>query len=164
VLTEQTKCHTFSAMPKDFIDKFCVIAEQDGFPRIAGRIMGFLLLQEGPFTLDELAEELQISKTSASTNARLLEQHEIIERVVKAGDRRDFYRLAENHWERMFDVVRKKMHRFQAVLDETINALPANETYGRERLREAQRFHAFMLEHIDTRIEEWRHARAGTEE
>ncbi|HEX6063809.1 MAG TPA: MarR family transcriptional regulator [Longimicrobiales bacterium] len=164
VLTEQTKSDTFPRMANDFIDKFCVVAEQDGFPRIAGRIMGFLLLHEGPFTLDELAEELQISKTSASTNARLLEQHEIIERVVKAGDRRDFYRLAENHWERMFDVVRKKMHRFQTVLDETMNALPANETYGRERLREAQRFHAFMLEHIDTRIEEWRHTRVATEE
>ena len=80
-------------MTTDFIEKFCVIAEQDGFPRIAGRIMGFLLLHEGPYTLDELADELQISKTSASTNARLLEQHGIIERVVKAGDRRDFYHL-----------------------------------------------------------------------
>ena len=151
-------------MTTDFIEKFCVVAEQDGFPRIAGRIMGFLLLHEGPYTLDELAEELQISKTSASTNARLLEQHEIIERVVKSGDRRDFYRLAENHWERMFDVIRKRMHRFQTVLDETMTALPANESYGRRRLREAQHFHAFMLENIETRIEEWRHARAATEE
>ena len=144
-------------MSTDFIEKFCIVAEQDGFPRIAGRIMGFLLLHEGPYTLDELAEELQISKTSASTNARLLEQHGIIERVVKAGDRRDFYHLGENHWERMFDVIRKRMQRFQTVLDETIEALPANETYGRRRLREAQRFHAFVLDAIETRIEEWRH-------
>ena len=151
-------------MTTDFVEKFCVIAEQDGFPRIAGRIMGFLLLNQGPYTLDELAEELQISKTSASTNARLLEQHGIIERVVKPGDRRDFYHLAENHWERMFDVVRKKMQRFQAVLDETMAALPVSETYARERLDETQRFHAFMLEHIETRIEEWRRQRAAVEE
>lgn len=146
-----------------FIEKFCVIAEQDGFPRIAGRIMGFLLLHEGPYTLDELADELQISKTSASTNARLLEQHGVIERVVKTGDRRDFYRLAENHWERMFDVIRKRMHRFQAVVDETMNALPADETYARKRLLETQHFHTFMLEHIETRIEEWRRTRVATE-
>ena len=144
-------------MSTDFIERFCIVAEQDGFPRIAGRIMGFLLLHQGPYTLDELAEELQISKTSASTNARLLEQHGIIERVEKAGDRRDFYLLGENHWERMFDVIRKRMQRFQSVLDETIEALPANETYGRRRLREAQRFHAFVLDAIETRIEEWRH-------
>ncbi len=147
-----------------FIEKFCVIAEQDGFPRIAGRITGFLLLHEGPYTLDELAEELQISKTSASTNARLLEQHNIIERVVKAGDRRDFYSLAENHWERMFDVVLKRMQKFQTVLDETINALPANEAYGRKRLEETQQFHAFILDEIETRIKEWRRSGAVTEE
>ena len=146
-----------------FIEKFCVIAEQDGFPRIAGRIMGFLLLHEGPYTLDELADELQISKTSASTNARLLEQHGVIVRVVRTGDRRDFYRLAEHHWERMFDVVRKRMHRFQAVVDETMNALPTAETYARKRLLETQEFHTFMLEHIETRIEEWRRTRAATE-
>src|SRR5215204_2216703 len=148
----------------DFIEKFCIVAEQDGFPRIAGRIMGFLLLHEGPYALDDLAEELQISKTSASTNARLLEQHGVIERVVKAADRRDFYRLAENHWERMFDVIRKRMQRFQTVLDETMTALPANETYGRKRLQETQRFHAFMLENIETRIEEWRRMRTTTGE
>jgi DNA-binding transcriptional regulator GbsR (MarR family) len=147
-----------------FIEKFCIIAEQDGFPRIAGRIMGFLLLNEGPYTLDELAERLQISKTSASTNARLLEQHGVIVRVVKAGNRRDFYRLAEHHWERMFDVVRKRMGRFQTVLDETINALPSEETYGRKRLREAQRFHAFMLDKLNEHIDEWRSAGSVAED
>ncbi len=147
-----------------FIEKFCIVAEQDGFPRIAGLIMGFLLLNEGPYTLDELAERLQISKTSASTNARLLEQHGVIERVVKTGDRRDFYRLAENHWEKMFDVVVKRIQRFQTVLDETIGALPAEEAYGRQRLRETQRFHSFMLEKLNAHIDEWRSAGSVAEE
>jgi DNA-binding transcriptional regulator GbsR (MarR family) len=143
----------------DFIEKFCMVAEQDGFPRIAGRLMGFLLVNEGPYTLDELADEVQISKTSASTNARLLEQHGIIEKVVKAGDRRDFYRLADDHWERMFDVAKKRMQKFHDVLDQTIESLPPSQEYGRKRLQEAQSFHAFMLDHFDTRIEEWRHTR-----
>ena len=143
----------------DFIEKFCMVAEQDGFPRIAGRLMGFLLVNEGPYTLDELADELQISKTSASTNARLLEQHGIIEKVVKTGDRRDFYRLADDHWERMFDVAKKRMQKFHDVLDQTIESLPQGSEYGRKRLREAQSFHAFMLDHFDTRIAEWRNTR-----
>lgn len=153
-------------MPKtaDFIEKFCVVAEQDGFPRIAGRLMGFLLVNEGPYTLDELADELQISKTSASTNARLLEQYGVIEHVTKAGDRRDFYRLADDHWERMFDIVKKRMQRFHDVLDETIASLPTNEKYGRKRLKEAKRFHEFVLDHFDTRLQEWRQVRASAED
>jgi DNA-binding transcriptional regulator GbsR (MarR family) len=150
--------------PADFIEKFGMVAEQDGFPRIAGRIMGFLLLNEGPFTLDELADELLISKTSASTNARLLEQYGIIERVVKPADRRDFYRLADNHWERMFDVARKRMQKFQDVLRSTMEDCPPEQAYARRRLLEAQRFHAFMLDYFDNRIEEWREERAKIED
>jgi DNA-binding transcriptional regulator GbsR (MarR family) len=148
----------------DFIEKFCMVAEQDGFPRIAGRLMGFLLLKQGPYTLDELADELQISKTSASTNARLLEQYGVIERVTRTGDRRDFYQLSDDHWEKMFDIAMKRMQRFHDVLDKTIESLPATEEYGRRRLVEAQRFHAFILEHLDERIEQWRHVRANAEE
>jgi DNA-binding transcriptional regulator GbsR (MarR family) len=148
----------------DFIEKFCMVAEQDGFPRIAGRLMGFLLLKQGPYTLDELADELQISKTSASTNARLLEQYGVIERVTRTGDRRDFYQLSDDHWEKMFDIAMKRMQRFHDVLDKTIESLPATEEYGRRRLVEAQRFHAFILEHLDERIEQWRHVRASAEE
>lgn len=152
------------AKTTDFIEKFCLVAEQDGFPRIAGRMMGFLLLNEGPFTLDELADELQISKTSASTNARLLADYGVIEHTTKPGDRRDFYRLAPDPWERMFDIVKRRMQRFHDVLDETIAGLPAKEKYGRKRLEEAQRFHAFILEDFDTRIQQWRRVRANAEE
>jgi DNA-binding transcriptional regulator GbsR (MarR family) len=153
-------------MPKttDFIEKFCVVAEQDGFPRIAGRLMGFLLLNEGPYTLDEMADELQISKTSASTNARLLEQYGVIEHTTRPGDRRDFYKLADDPWERMFDMVKRRMQRFLSVLDETIDALPAKEKYGHRRLEEAQQFHAFILEDIDRWIQQWRRVRANAEE
>jgi hypothetical protein len=55
------------------------------------------------------------------------------------------------------------MQRFQTVLDETMSALPPNETYSRRRLRETARFHAFILDHIESRIEEWRRVGAETE-
>ena len=152
------------SLQSDFIEKFCMVAEQDGFPRIAGRIMGFLMINEGPYTLDEMADELQISKTSASTNARLLEQHGVIEKVVKSGDRRDFYRLADDHWERMFDVAMKRMQKFHDVLDKTIESLPTDQAYGRRRFSEAQRCHEFILKNFEYRIEEWRHERVDTGE
>jgi DNA-binding transcriptional regulator GbsR (MarR family) len=42
-------------------------------------------------SLDEMAEQLQVSKASVSANARLLETIGMIERVTKPGDRRDYY-------------------------------------------------------------------------
>lgn len=70
--------------------------EEEGAPRIAGRLIGVLLLNLEPASLDDLVEQLQVSKASVSMNARRLEYWGIAERVTVAGDRRDFYRIAED--------------------------------------------------------------------
>ena len=65
-----------------FTDRIASLFEHDGLPPIAGRIFGLLLLSEEPRSLDQLSEELGISKASASTNARLLAQFGLVEKVV----------------------------------------------------------------------------------
>lgn len=75
--------------------------EEEGAARIAGRLMGVLLLNRGPASLDDLVEQLRVSKASVSMNARRLELLGIAERVTIAGDRRDFYRIADDFRERM---------------------------------------------------------------
>ena len=77
--------------------------EEDGAPRIAGRLFGFLMLQDEPCSLDDVAEQLQVSKGSASSNARLLEQLGIAERVTRAGDRRDYYQISPDIGERTLE-------------------------------------------------------------
>jgi DNA-binding transcriptional regulator GbsR (MarR family) len=75
--------------------------EEEGAARIAGRLMGVLLLNREPASLDELVDQLRVSKASVSMNARRLELLGIAERVTVAGDRRDFYRIADDFRERM---------------------------------------------------------------
>ena len=77
----------------NFIEQMGMLTQADGGPRIAGRIFGLLLVEGHPFTLDEMAARLTISKASASTNARLLLASGMIRLVAVAGDRRDFYEL-----------------------------------------------------------------------
>ena len=88
---------------RDFIESMGRQFEEDGAPRIAGRLFGFLMLQEEPCSLDEVAEQLQVSKGSASSNARLLEQLGIAERVTRAGDRRDYYQISPDIGERTLE-------------------------------------------------------------
>ena len=47
----------------------------------------------------DLAEKLRVSKASASTNARLLEELGILAHTARPGDRRDYYQRADNHGE-----------------------------------------------------------------
>ena len=54
----------------DFVERMGLTLEGEGLPRIAGRLFGFLLVHPEAYSLDELAERLQVSKASISTNAR----------------------------------------------------------------------------------------------
>jgi len=85
----------------DFIEKVGLICERDNLPRIAGRVLGFLIVEEGAFSLRELAERLQVSRASVSTNARMLTEIGLAERVARPGDRQDYYQLAPNPFHRM---------------------------------------------------------------
>ena len=140
----------------DVIENFGLAFEKEGLPRIAGRVIGFLMLNEGPFTLDDLAEKLRVSKASASTNARLLEELGILAHSARPGDRRDYYQLAENHGERMIARARQRFQRLQQLMSEAADALPAARAGSRTRLREMQAFYEFLLADLDERMERWR--------
>jgi DNA-binding MarR family transcriptional regulator len=132
-----------------------LLTEEDGFPRIAGRIIGVLLLAEGPYSLDELAEVLQVSKASVSTNARSLERIGLVERSSEPGDRRDYYQISDNPWAQMFALARRRIQSTHDVLAAGFDALPPHLELGRRRLEEWRQFYAFMLERMDTHSNCW---------
>ena len=117
-------------------------------PRIAGRLVGFLMIHEGAYTLDDLAEALQASKASVSTNARLLEERGILLRTSSPGDRRDFYEIAPAPWQNFITNAQRKVQKFSDVVTDTIKALPPEEVAARRRLREAALFYKFLLEQL----------------
>ena len=125
----------------DFIESMGRQFEEDGAPRIAGRLFGFLMLQEAPCSLDDIAEQLQVSKGSASSNARLLEQLGIAERITRTGDRRDYYQIApdvaERSLERAVQGMGRMLQRLRKGADTAGSQVPAVRT----RFEGAIRFH-----------------------
>lgn len=107
--------------------------ETDGYPRTAGRMVGFLLLSEHPYSLDELADELQVSKGSVSGNARMLDRLGVLQRITRPGDRRDYYRLADNLHLRLVELKREKLERTRDLLLEALEAAPSPEVCNRLR-------------------------------
>lgn len=77
-----------------FVERMGLLAEEDGWPRIAGRILGFLMVTPEECSLDDLASALGVSRASVSTDARRLTQAGMLERRSRPGDRRDYYRIA----------------------------------------------------------------------
>lgn len=66
-----------------------------------GRIYGILYFENRPMTLDELKEELEMSKTSMSTGVRSLVELNMVEKVWRKGERKDLYQV-KNDWYQNF--------------------------------------------------------------
>src|SRR5215216_906557 len=97
-----------------FIERFGVLWEEDGLPRIAGRIFALALITEDSLSLDEIANRLAVSKASVSNDTRLLERMGFIERVSRPGDRKDYYQSTERSFERAIAERIRRMHQFEA--------------------------------------------------
>ena len=136
---------------KDFVERFALAKEGDGLPRIAGRIFGLLLTGEDDLSLDEIATELGASKGSASVNTRLLEQNGFIERVSKPGDRRDYYRIAPDLFER---TMRERLARWHRLHDVLMYGLTASDLSPavRSRLRNFETAHNDVREVIEAAL------------
>jgi hypothetical protein len=84
---------------KHFIEDIGLFFEQMGLPRMAGRIIGVLLIADPPAqSINDLCERLQASKSAVSIMARLLVDRGLIERVASPVPRRDYYRFKPGGW------------------------------------------------------------------
>ena len=140
---------------EEFVERMAVTLEGHGLPRIAGRLFAFLLVNGEAVSLDDLAEELQVSKASVSTNARLLEQLMILERSSSPGDRRDYYRMAPDAWEGMLRRAEHKWNSMRVLLTAGAASLPDEMEEARARLIEAEQFHLLMLDTVEGMLERW---------
>lgn len=84
---------------KHFIEDIGLFFEQMGMPRMAGRILGVLLISDPPAqSITDIAQTLKASKSSISIMARLLVENGLIERVASPIPRRDYYRFKAGGW------------------------------------------------------------------
>ncbi len=84
---------------KHFIEDIGLFFDQMGMPRMAGRILGFLLISDPPAqSISDIAQALMASKSSVSIMARLLVENGLIERAAPPVPRRDYYRFKPGGW------------------------------------------------------------------
>ena len=137
---------------EEFVELMGRHLEEEGMPRIAGRLMGALFLNEEEASLDDLAEQLQVSKASVSSNARLLEHWGIAERVTLPGDRRDFYRLSRDAEERSLQRTLDRHRLMLERLEVGQNVVCGNPRLAR-RFESLTKFIMQAIRHLETAIE-----------
>jgi len=71
-------------------------AQDLGLGRVVGQILVHLYLMQGECSLDDLARDLGLSKAAVSIAARQLESLGLLRRSWKQGDRKTYYRTADD--------------------------------------------------------------------
>lgn len=145
---------------REFVEEAGLVFEQRGMPRMAGRIIGWLLICDPPQqTMQDLTEALQTSKSSISTATRLLIQFGFIQRVSRPGERRDYYRMDADFWARAFENGVQQFVNFRQLAEKGL-ALLAGETPERKaRLEDMYDTSLFMEQEYPALLERWHQLR-----
>ena len=121
----------------DYVERWAGLLESQGEPRIAGRIYGHLATAQEPYlSLQELADQLGVSRASVSTNTRRLIAGGMVARVAVPGARGDHYALDASSVERMLDRALLGARAMQALAEEGLVLQPGVLTPGTQGLRQ----------------------------
>lgn len=145
---------------KHFIEDISLYFEQMGIPRMAGRILGVLLIASPPEqSIDDLCEQLQASKSAVSTSARLLSEMGLIERAPSPLPRRVYFRFQPGGWLKFMRMYLRMMASLHDIAERGLELLKDEDPSLSERLQEAHDMFSLIEDELPTllkRIEEKR--------
>lgn len=124
-----------------FIETIGLIAQAEGMPRSAGRLFGLLVFDGTEHSFGKLAEDLQISRGNVSASVRILEERDLVMRVAKAGDRQDYFRLADNPFPSLLRNAQARTGRAAREIEKSLDALPVGADGQRARLQDYANFY-----------------------
>ena len=139
----------------EFIEDLSLIAEAEGVPRIAGRIVGLLLIRHEPLSFDDIVEQIRVSRASVSTNTRLLESRGAIRRVSRLADRKDFFEAGPDFLERLYERRIQRERAGRRIAAKARAALPASYARTKESLKQMEEFHSLMIAATEKVLHDW---------
>jgi hypothetical protein len=134
-----------AATTREFGERLGRFFEHNGLPRMAGRMLGHLLVcTPAEQRFDELVAALGASRSTVSVVTRLLEQLGLVERFGVPGDRRDRYRLRADAWTMNLKQDLRAASQLKTLADEGLALVAGQPPAARARLRAMKEFYAFL--------------------
>jgi DNA-binding transcriptional regulator GbsR (MarR family) len=139
-----------------FVEDVARLLTPWGVPPVAARLYGHLLLCSRPLSLDQITEDLGISKSSASVAARLLESYRLAHRHSEPGTKRALYAVADD-----YHAMIQQQNRLLDALSEQLTAgteIAASKAVS-ARLEEMADFYRVMRSAMEDAMSRWNRRR-----
>lgn len=142
---------------KDQVERIGIVCDKDGFPPLAGRLLGYLMLAEPPHkSFDEIVEFLQASKSAVSNTLKFLESQKMIEYITFPGDRKRYFKMSVEKWA---EVMMDKMEWLQAMHNQITLVLSLrSDSYPKfnEGLQNIRELYEIIMEEMPLMVERWK--------
>lgn len=143
-----------------FVEEFALLCEQGGMPRIAGKLLAWLLVCDVPQQdAEQLAAAVQASKASVSTMTRYLIDRGLVERCAVPGDRRVHFRMRPIAWSHVMRERLRSVGQLRALAERAVALVRDKTPAQRARAEEMVAFYAWWERELPGLFERWEQER-----
>lgn len=145
---------------QQFVEEFALQCEQGGMPRIAGKILAWLLVCDVPHQdAEQLAAAVRASKASVSTMTRYLIDRGLVERCAVPGDRRIHFRLRPVVWSHIMRERLRSVGVLRGLAERAAALVRDKSPVQRARADEMAAFYAWWERELPGLFERWEQER-----
>lgn len=140
---------------KEYIEDIGLFYEQYGLPKMAGRVLGYLMATSKiAISFDDLVDELQASKGSISGNIKLLISQHLIEKYSLPGNRKSYFRISYGNISRTLE---DKISSVKEIINIYVRANQINDSESEKhrQLEEMVDFYRFLEVEIPKLKQQW---------
>src|SRR3982751_5868113 len=87
---------TFEDLKTNISNHMSLSFETEGFSPLVGKIFAYLLFAPEPVSLQEMAENLSVTKAAISVQVRTLEKHMMCHKLPTSSNRKDYYYISDD--------------------------------------------------------------------
>jgi len=139
-----------------FADDIGLFYEELGYPRVWGRVLGWLLVcQPTTQSADDLASALHASRGSISMATQALIRAGMVERQTLRGDRRTYYRIRPGSWTTLFEEQTRMATKLRELAERGRTLLNGEPAERRHRVEELHDLTAFYEQEAPLLLERW---------
>ena len=96
---------------QQFISSWGAFGTHWGINRTMAQIHALLLISPDPLTQDDIMEDLNISRGNTNMNIRELINWGLVERVILAGERKEYFTAEKDIWKVVKQIVKERKKR-----------------------------------------------------
>jgi DNA-binding transcriptional regulator GbsR (MarR family) len=139
-----------------FADDIGLFYEELGYPRVWGRVLGWLLIcQPNTQSAEDLAAALHASKGSISMTTQALVRAGMVERQTLRGDRRTYYRIRPGAWTTVFEEQTRMATKMRELAERGLELLNDEPAERRQRVEELHDLTAFYEQESPAILARW---------